>query len=54
VLKEADPEIFNMINQFVADNHLAVRAARGVINAEGSGSHRAIDRERRDPKRNVW
>ena len=53
-LKQTDPETFNAIKQFVADNHLMVRAGRGVINAEGSGPYRAIDRERRNSKRNSW
>jgi hypothetical protein len=53
-LKEVNPGAFNLIRQFVADNHLMVRAGRGVIDAEGSGPHRAIDQERRDPKRNAW
>ena len=53
-LKEVDPLAFNMIRQFVADNHLMVRAGRGVIDAEGTGPQRAIDQERRDPKRNAW
>ena len=53
-LKQVDAETFEAIKQFVADNHLMVRAGRGVINAEGSGPYRAIDRERRDPKRNSW
>jgi len=53
-LKEVDPRAFDMIKQFVADNHLMVRAGRGVIDAEGTGPQRAIDQERRDPKRNAW
>lgn len=53
-LLEADPRAFNTIKQYVADNHLVVRAGRGVVNAEGSGSHRVLDKERRDPKRNDW
>ena len=54
-LKQMAPETFNAIKQFVANNHLMVRAGRGVINAEGSGPHRAIDNsDRRDPKRNPW
>jgi hypothetical protein len=31
-----------------------VRAGRGAINAEPSGSYHAVTGERRDPKRNVW
>jgi Protein of unknown function (DUF3579) len=53
-LKEVDPGAFNLLRQFVADNHLMVRAGRGVIDAEGTGPQRAIDQERRDPKRNAW
>ncbi|MBI1174625.1 MAG: DUF3579 domain-containing protein [Sideroxydans sp.] len=53
-LKEVDAKAFDTIKQFVADNHLVVRAGRGVINAEGSGTHRVGDQERRDPNRNIW
>lgn len=53
-LKEVDPKAFDLIKQYVADHHLVVRAGRGVINAESSGSYRFIKEERRDPKRNSW
>jgi len=54
VLKETDPRAFNMIRQFVAENHLMVRAGRGGVDAEGSGPQRAVDQERRNPKRDLW
>lgn len=52
--RESAPKAFNALKRYVADKHLVVRAGRGVINAEGSGPHRAIDQERRDQKRNAW
>lgn len=53
-LKQVDSKTFNAIKQFVADNHLMVRAGRGVINAENNEPPPHVDRERRDPKRNSW
>lgn len=53
-LKEVDPRAFNMLKQFVADNHLMVRAGRGAIDAEIGGPQGVADQERRDPKRNAW
>ena len=54
VLKEVDPIAFDTIKQFVARNHLMVRAGRGAINAEASGPFQAVTGERRDSKRNDW
>lgn len=53
-LQEADPDAFELIKQFVAENHLMVRSGRGSRDAETTGPYTAIDKERRDPKRNNW
>jgi len=53
-LQKADPEAFDMIKQYIAENHLMVRSGRGSRDAESGEPPPAIGRERRDPSRNIW
>lgn len=53
-LQEANPEAFDMIKRYIAENRLMVRSGRGSRDAEASGSFPVIGKERRDPIRNIW
>ena len=54
VLQKDDPEAFDMIKRYIAENRLMVRSGRGSRNAEASGTLPVIGKERRDPSRNNW
>lgn len=53
-LQEADPDAFELIKQFIAENHLVIRFGRGSRDAESTGPYTAIGKDRRDPTRNIW
>lgn len=53
-LQKADPGAFDMIKRYIAENRLMVRSGRGSRDAEATGAHPAISKERRDPNRNNW
>lgn len=53
-LQSADPEAFDMIRRYIAENRLMVRSGRGSRDAEATGPHPVIGKERRDPSRNIW
>lgn len=53
-LQKDDPEVFDMIKRYIAENRLMVRSGRGSRDAEATGPHPSISRERRDPSRNIW
>ena len=53
-LQKADPEMFEMIKRYIAENRLMVRSGRGSRDAEASGPLPAMGKERRDPSRNNW
>jgi hypothetical protein len=49
-----DEKAFEMINQFVAEHRLQVRAGRGSRDAEATGKHPVFVEERRSSKNNDW
>lgn len=53
-LQHVDAKAFEMVKQFVAENHLKVRSGRGSRDAEATGPHPVLGVERRDPTRNGW
>jgi Protein of unknown function (DUF3579) len=54
-LQRKNPEVFNMIKRYIADNHLMVRPGRGSEYLQTTGAYPAIDREeRRDQSNNNW
>ncbi|MDO8310410.1 MAG: DUF3579 domain-containing protein [Sideroxyarcus sp.] len=53
-LEKADPHAFELVRQFVANNHLIVRAGRNRADAGATGLFPTISMERRDPKNNGW
>lgn len=53
-LQKADPEVFDMIKRYITENRLMVRSGRGSRDAEATGPHPSISKERRDPSRNNW
>jgi hypothetical protein len=53
-LQKADPEAFDMIKRYIAENRLMVRSGRGSRDAEASEPLPVIGKERRDPNRNNW
>ena len=53
-LQKADPEAFDMIKRYIAENHLMVRSGRGSRDAESGEPPPSVGRERRDPSRNTW
>lgn len=53
-LEKADPHAFELVRQFVANNHLIVRAGRNRADAGATGLFPTISMERRDPKKNGW
>lgn len=53
-LQKDDPKEFDMIKRYIAENRLMVRSGRGSRDAEATGSHPVIGKERRDPSRNNW
>jgi hypothetical protein len=46
-LEKVDPDAFNLVKQFVAQNKLMVRSGRGSRDAEATGVHPVIGMERR-------
>lgn len=53
-LQEANPEAFEIIKRYIAENRLMVRSGRGSRDAEASGPLPVVGKERRDPSRNIW
>lgn len=53
-LQEANPEAFDMIKRYIAENRLMVRSGRGSRDAEASGPLPVMCKERRDPSRKIW
>jgi hypothetical protein len=53
-LETADPQAFELVRQFVATNHLTVRAGRRREDAGATGLFPTISMERRSPKNNGW
>lgn len=53
-LQKADPEAFDMIKRYIAENRLIVRSGRGSRDAESIEQLPVADKERRDPIRNIW
>jgi hypothetical protein len=53
-LETADPQAFELVRQFVATNHLTVRAGRHRVDAGATGQFPTISMERRSPKNNGW
>ena len=53
-LQKADPDAFDMIKRYIAENHLMVRSGRGSRDAESSEPPPTVAKERRDPSRNIW
>jgi len=56
-LEQADPHAFELLRQFVASNHLTVRAGRNREDVGATGAYPTISmvrQERRDPKNNGW
>ena len=54
VLKDVNPQAFEMIKKFIFDNGLMVRAGRGSRDAEEAVRHLPAGKERRNPSRNDW
>ena len=53
-LKEANPQAFALIKQYISAHHLMVRAGRGSRDADPQKEKLPVARERRDPNRNKW
>ncbi len=53
-LEKADPHAFELVRQFVANNHLIVRAGRNRADAGATGLFPTISMERRSPQNNGW
>lgn len=53
-LEQADSHAFELLRQFVATNHLTVRAGRNREDVGATGAFPTISMERRDPKKNGW
>jgi hypothetical protein len=53
-LEQADPHAFELIRQFVATNHLTVRAGRSRMDAGATGIFPTISMERRHHQKNGW
>ena len=53
-LQKDNVQAFELIKQFIAENRLVVRSGRGSRDAETTGPHPPVGRERRDPNRNNW
>ncbi len=53
-LQKADPDVFDMITRYIAENRLVVRSGRGSRDTEATGPLPVIGRERRNPNRNNW
>jgi len=53
-LQHVDPKAFEMVKQFVAENHLKVRSGRGSRDAEATGPHPVLGIERRDFSKKGW
>ena len=53
-LQKDDIRAFELVKQFIAENRLVVRSGRGSRDAETTGPHPPIGRERRDSNRNNW
>ena len=53
-LQKADSEAFGIIKRYITENRLMVRSGRGSRDAEATGMHPVIGKERRDPSRNNW
>lgn len=53
-LQHVDPKAFEMVKQFVAENHLKVRSGRGSRDAEVTGPHPVLGVERRDISKKGW
>lgn len=53
-LQDVDDKAFQLIKQFVAENRLQIRAGRGSRDAEATGPHPVIGKERRNPRNNGW
>gem|GEM_PF-584243 len=49
-----DPKAFEMVKQFVTENHLKVRSGRGSRDAEVTGPHPVLGVERRDGAKEGW
>jgi Protein of unknown function (DUF3579) len=54
-LQRKNPEVFNMIKRYIADNRLMVRPGRGSEYLQTTGAYPTVDREeRRDRSSNNW
>lgn len=53
-LQKADPEAFDMIKRYIAENRLMVRSGRGSRDSEAGVPLLVAGKERRDPSRNIW
>ncbi|MFA6119843.1 MAG: DUF3579 domain-containing protein [Sideroxydans sp.] len=53
-LEQADPHAFELIRQFVVNNHLTVRAGRNRLDAGATGIFPTISMERRHSQKNGW
>lgn len=53
-LQKSDPDAFDAIKQYIAENRLMVRSGRGSRDAETGEPLPVVWKERRDPSRNNW
>ncbi len=53
-LEKADPHAFELIREFVATNHLTVRAGRNRLDAGATGIFPTLSMERRHHQKNGW
>jgi hypothetical protein len=53
-LEQADPHAFELIREFVATNHLAVRAGRNRMDAGATGIFPTLSMNRRHHQKNGW
>jgi hypothetical protein len=53
-LEEADPHAFELIREFVATNHLTVRAGRNRMDAGATGIFPTLSMNRRHHQKNGW
>ncbi len=53
-LQKSNPEAFEVVKRYIAENRLMVRSGRGSRDAESSEPLPVINKERRDPSRNIW
>jgi len=53
-LQKTDPEAFDMIKRYIAENRLMVRSGRGSRDAESGEPPPTIGKERRNPSHNIW